>query len=126
MNKIKKMFNKIKKYFMKMFNKQEIKLIKETTIITNDIEFEINNFVESETDKKDFFIIYKNVKNGVIKPEELMINDLIKVQLMMQSELDCINEKIRTTEDEIMEMNYEIANLKKENKIYKEKLKNIN
>lgn len=34
---------------------------------------------------KDFFIVYDNVKKGVIKLEELMIDDLIKVQLVMKT-----------------------------------------
>lgn len=121
MNKIKKLLEIIKRYLIQLFNKQEIKLIEENTIIQND-----NNSVENEKEKKDFFIIYENIKKGVIKPEELMINDLIKVQLMMKNELNCINEKIHMSEDEIAEMNYEVINLKKDNKIYATRLQKNN
>lgn len=55
-----------------------------------------------------------------------MIHDLIKVQLMMQSELDHVNDKIHISEDEINELNNNIFYFRQNNDMYKEKLKNIN
>lgn len=119
MNKIQKIFNKIKIYFMQLFNKKDIKLIEESSQALDD-------FQPRKHEKNDFFIIYNNLKKGIIKPEELMIHDLIKVQLMMQSELDYVNDKIHISEDEINELNNNIFYFRKNNDMYKEKLKNIN
>ncbi len=137
MKKNKRVFEIIKNFFNSIFNKSKIKLIEETTMISNyDWESEFNNyelidipekeFNNSQEDKKDFAIIYENVKNGVIKLEELMIYDLINIQLMMKNELACIDEKIKISEDEINSINNQINTLKGENKRYYEILKNNN
>jgi len=67
--------------------------------------------------------LYKNVKNGTIKITDLMINDLIKVQLMMQKESNILDEKIEKIEDELLELDAEIAILKKDKEVY-EKMAN--
>ena len=139
MSKIKRLFKIIKDYFNSIFNRQKVKLIEETTTITSDTELEVNDseknrkeenvfnsFIDNEKEKKDFFIVYENVKNGVIKLEELMIDDLIKVQLMMKSELDCIDEKIYISEDEVNSLNNEISIFREDNKRYYAKLQNNN
>lgn len=53
-----------------------------------------------------------------------MIDDLIKVQLMMKSELECIDEKINISEDELNSLNYKINMFNEENKRYYSKLEN--
>lgn len=139
MSKIKRLFKIIKDYFNSIFNRQKVKLIEETTTITSDTELEVNDseknrkeenvfnsFIDNEKEKKDFFIVYENVKNGIIKLEELMIDDLIKVQLMMKSELDCIDEKIYISEDEVNSLNNEISIFREDNKRYYAKLQNNN
>ena len=139
MSKIKRLFKIIKDYFNSIFNRQKVKLIEETTTITSDTELEVNDseknrkeenvfnsFIDNEKEKKDFFIVYENVKNGIIKYEELMIDDLIKVQLMMKSELDCIDEKIYISEDEVNSLNNEISIFREDNKRYYAKLQNNN
>lgn len=126
MNKIQKIFNKIKIYFMQLFNKKDIKLIEESSQALDDFQPRKNDYTENNHEKNDFFIIYNNLKKGIIKPEELMIHDLIKVQLMMQSELDYVNDKIHISEDEINELNNNIFYFRQNNDMYKEKLKNIN
>ena len=55
-----------------------------------------------------------------------MIDDLIKVQLMMKSELDCIDEKIYISEDEVNSLNNEISIFREDNKRYYAKLQNNN
>ena len=137
MSKFKRLFKIIKDYFNLIFYKQKVKLIEETRTITGNTELEINNpeknrkeenvfnsFVDNEKEKKDFFIVYNNVKKGVIKLEELMIDDLIKVQLMMMSEMDCIDEKIYISENEVNSLNNEISKFREENKKYYAKLQN--
>lgn len=136
MSKIKRIFKIIKDYFYSIFNKQKVELIEETTTTSNSTEPKINSYEIKEKEEKepnnsldnnkDFFIVYENVKNGVIKLEELMIDDLIKVQLMMKNELDCIDEKINISKDEINSINNKIDTFQEENKIYYAKLQNNN
>lgn len=136
MSKIKRIFKIIKDYFYSIFNRQKVELIEETTTTSNSTEPKINRYEIKEKEEKepnnsldnnkDFFIVYENVKNGVIKLEELMIDDLIKVQLMMKKELDCIDEKIYISEDEINSINNKIDAFQEENKIYYAKLQNNN
>lgn len=47
-----------------------------------------------------------------------MINDLIKVQLMMQKEVNIFDEKIEQIEDEVLGLDTEIAILKKDKETY--------
>ena len=134
---IRRLFKNIKEYFNSIFNSQKIKLLEETTTVASNTEPKTNNseknskeenvfetFFDNGKEKKDFFIVYENVKNGVIKLEELMIDDLIKVQLMMKSELECIDEKINISEDELNSLNYKINMFNEDNKRYYEKLEN--
>lgn len=112
MNKIKKIFNKIKTYFMQIFNKKDIKLIESNSQALENFQKQNNNFVKDSYKENDFLVVYNNFKKGIIKPEELMINDLIKVQLMMKNELNYIDDKITISEDEIREINNNIINFK--------------
>ena len=136
MSKIKRLFKIIKDYFYSIFNRKKVELIEETTTTANSTEPKINSYEIKEKEEKelnnslenknDFFIVYENVKNGVIKLEELMIDDLIKVQIMMKNELACIDEKINISEDEINGINNKIDTFQEENKIYYAKLQNNN
>ena len=47
--------------------------------------------------------------------EDLMLEDLIKVQLMMQSESNILDKKISITEEEIKHINNEMKSIKREN-----------
>lgn len=127
MNKIKKLLEKIKKYLNSLFSKQSIKLIEANTSYNQE---EINSNEIStkyiETEKDDFFTIYKNVKNGTIKITDLMINDLIQVQLMMQKEIGIFDEKIEEVEDEILGLDTEISMLEKDRKMYIKQLQKTN
>lgn len=115
MNKIKKIFEKIKRYFKRIFNRQNTKLIEESTI--NNVNKDINNdeFIdEKKKQKEEFFTLYNNVKNGTINVNNLMINDLIKVQFMMQKEIGILDEKINQKENEVNVQNTEINILNRE------------
>lgn len=123
MNKIKEFFKKIKNYFIQIFNPKSIKLIEANTSNDKQKVLTLDDVNKEEQEKEDFFILYKNVKNGTIKITDLMINDLIKVQLMMQKESNILDEKIEKIEDELLELDTEIAILKKDREVY-EKMAN--
>ena len=136
MNKIKKIFITIKEFLNSIFNKSKVKMLEEKSNVTDNAapldnkqienieidsllnetekeEIGLNDFIYTETDKKDFFRVYNNIKNGIVKLEDLMIDDLIKVQLMMKSELDIIDRRIDTTEEELKFLNTEINSYNK-------------
>lgn len=123
MNKIKKFFKKIKNYFIQIFNPKSIKLIEANTSNDKQKILTLDDVNKEEQEKEDFFTLYKNVKNGTIKITDLMINDLIKVQLMMQKESNILDEKIEKIEDELLGLDTEIAILKKDREVY-EKMAN--
>lgn len=118
MDKIKEFLKKIKNYFIQIFNKQSIKLIEANTSSAIQEEITLDEVKNEEQEKEEFFTLYKNVKNGTIKITDLMINDLIKVQLMMQKEVNIFDEKIEQIEDEVLELDTEIAILKKDKETY--------
>lgn len=118
MDKIKEFLKKIKNYFIQIFNKQSIKLIEANTSSAIQEEITLDEVKNEEQEKEEFFTLYKNVKNGTIKITDLMINDLIKVQLMMQKEVNIFDEKIEQIEDEVLELDKEIAILKKDKETY--------
>lgn len=103
MNIIKKLLAKIKIYLNNLFNRQSIKMIEATTSNVSKEDTSSENIIEdTETDKDNFFLIYNNVKNGTIKTTDLMINDLVKVMLMMQKEANIYNEKINNNEKKFL------------------------
>lgn len=123
MNKIIEILKKIKNYFIQVFNPKSIKLIEANTSNDKQKILTLDDANKEEQEKEDFFTLYKNVKNGTIKITDLMINDLIKVQLMMQKESNILDEKIEKMEDELLELDTEIAILKKDKEVY-EKMAN--
>ena len=127
MNRIKELFNRIKQSFYLLFNKQKVKLIEETITDTNSQVNDIDNIVEDENssffngsveNKKDFFIVYENVKKGILTLDELMIDDLIKVKLMMEKEINLIDKKTQMTINKINNLNNEINTIQAENESY--------
>ena len=78
----------------------------------------------SQQDKKDFLIMYKNVKNGIIKLDELLFNDMIRVQLMMQEEIGILDNKTKSIENNIENLKVQKSILAKEKQYYSEKYKN--
>ena len=122
MNKIKELIKKIREYLQRIFNKQSIKLIEEDTGSELSEEFLYDENEINETSKEEFFTLYKNVKNGIVKISDLMINDMIKVQLMMQKEVNILDEKIENMEDKISKLDTEITILEKEKVNFEKKL----
>lgn len=127
MDKIKKIFERIKNYLNNVFNRKNIKLIEANTQVIQN-ESNSNEIYEEqiETDKEEFFTVYKNLKAGKIKITDLMINDLLKIQLMMQKEVDIMDEKIEGLENELMELDTEKSILEKDKQIYVKKLQEAN
>lgn len=106
----------IKQKFKNLFRKENNILKSESS------EFEENINNNKDKEKKEFFELYKNVKSGKIKKENLMINDLIKIEIMLQEEKEYNDEKINNELEEIAQIDARISNLKKKkNKKYTQK-----
>lgn len=138
MSKIKKIVKAIKEFFNSIFYKPKVKMLEKKSNVIGDAELllneqkenlendgllnktekeeiGLNDFIYTETEKKDFFRVYNNIKSGIVKMEDLMLEDLIKVQLMMQSESNILDKKISITEEEIKHINNEMKSIKREN-----------
>lgn len=145
MNKLKRIVEVLKEYFITILKKQKLQLLEAKN---EDEEFEFNNTESSidleeyddieafdgviddlkdiEMNKKDFFILYENVKKGIVKLEDLMIFDVLKIQLMMKNELDFINEKITNSEKKLRKIKLTLKRLNEEKDRYYRKLQNNN
>lgn len=122
-----KIFEKIKNYFNNVFNRKNIKLIEANTRVIQN-ESDSNEIYEEklETNKQDFFTVYKNLKAGKIKITDLMINDILKIQLMMQKEADIMDEKIEGLENDLVKLDTEKSKLEKDKQIYVKKSQETN
>lgn len=122
-----KIFEKIKNYFNNVFNRKNIKLIEDNTRVIQN-ESDSNEIYEEqlETNKQDFFTVYKNLKAGKIKITDLMINDILKIQLMMQKEFDIMDEKIEGLENDLVKLDTEKSKLEKDKQIYVKKSQEAN
>lgn len=122
-----KIFEKIKNYFNNVFNRKNIKLIEANTRVIQN-ESDSNEVYEEklETNKQDFFTVYKNLKAGKIKITDLMINDILKIQLMMQKEVDIMDEKIEGLENDLVKLDTEKSKLEKDKQIYVKKSQEAN
>jgi hypothetical protein len=133
-----KIFEKLKEFFAKLFKRKDVKLIEaskevegssvvEPAISQAEVERPITEN-ETPTIKKErdrqIFVVYENVKKGIVKLDDLMIDDLIKIQLIMESEVAVLNKKIRSNESEIQNMQQEIALLTSQNEKYERMLQN--
>lgn len=122
-----KIFEKLKEFFAKLFKRKEVKLIEapeEVESSLNDESSAIENeklTINKERDRQ-IFVIAENVKKGIVKLDDLMIDDLIKVQLIIESEVDVLDKKIRSKESKIQNMQQEIALLTSQNERYQSML----
>lgn len=111
MNKISKLFEKIRRFLMKIFDKQSNLLLAENN------ELKKNNLLrEDDNDKEEIFEIYENLKKGIISLDDLMITDLIKILVISKEELNIKDNKINNLENEMQKIEQEYALLEKENR----------
>lgn len=125
MLKILNFINRIKEIFIKFF-KNKNSLMLTDGIENNEIEMIEDEYMDdnlissfsSQQDKKDFFITYNNVKNGIIKLDELLFTDMIRVQLMMQEEIGILDNKTKSIENDIENLRVQKSILEKEEQYY--------
>lgn len=124
MKRIKEILEKFKNFLKRLLKKENILLISETSEIQQTTKVEENTITDTEIDKKEFFELYKNVKNGNVSMDNLMIDDLIKVLLMMKNEVLVYDDKIKFRENEIIDLDIEIKMLERENESIRLRLQN--
>lgn len=122
MKRIKEILEKFEKFLKRLLKKEDILLISETSEIQQNTKVEENTINDTEIDKKEFFELYKNVKNGNVSMDNLMINDLIKVLLMVKNEVLVYDDKIKSRETDIIDLETEIKMLERENESIRLKL----
>ncbi len=115
---LRKFFEKISELIKKIFKKDNIMLLQESTSVEDDdiIDNNISDNTNIKDEKQNFFEMYENFKNGKIDIENIMINDLIKVLMMSQKELNICDEKLNFVENEFIKLDNELNILKEENK----------
>lgn len=122
-----KIFEKLKEFFAKLFKRKEVKLIEAPEEVEGSLNVESSAIenekltINKERDRQ-IFVIAENVKKGIVKLDDLMIDDLIKVQLIIESEVDVLDKKIRSKESKIQNMQQEIALLTSQNERYQSML----
>lgn len=124
MKKIKELLEKIKYYLKRLLKKEDVLLIKANSNIEQNNKENTTSENDIDIEKKEFFELYKNFKNGNISMDDLMINELIKVLLMLENEVLVYDEKISFEEIEIENMEIEIKILEKENESMRKLLQN--
>ena len=104
MGKLKQLFEKIKKYLRKLLRQEPILLLenKEEVIIENE---------DAQENKKDFFELYEKVKNGKVSMDHLLIDDLLKVMLIMKQENDILEKRVIEEKNLNKEMDSKIVEL---------------
>lgn len=117
MNKLKDIFTILKNYFSKLLKKEQ------TLLITDGLEKEDRFTQEEYTEESqneelkvenDFFEVYQNIKDGTISVKDLMIDDVIKVQMMLQNEADIYCQKINEKQIELFKLKEQRKQLDKE------------
>ena len=68
----------------------------------------------TEEEKQQIDLLCRNILNGVIKPEDLLITDLIAVTLRMQKMVEELDQEIFRVEQEISEQHEELRKLELE------------
>lgn len=109
MNRISKLFEKIKIFLNNIFGRQNKLLLGENNNLQE------NDLSKIDNDKEEFFEIYENLKKGIILLDDLMINDLIKVLAISKEELNIKDNKINDLENELLKIEQEYDLLKTNN-----------
>lgn len=110
MNKISKLFEKIRIFLKNIFGG------KSTLLLTENIKSQEDNLSEvNDSDKEGFFEIYENLKKGIISLDDLMITDLIKVLAISKESLNIKDNEINELKNELLNIEQEYDLLKTEN-----------
>lgn len=89
---------------MKMLERIKLKfknLFKRNTKVLESKSSEFEESISKDEEKREFFELYKNVKSGKIKKENLMIHDLIKIEMMLMKEKEYNDNKVKEIEEKI-------------------------
>lgn len=109
MNKMRKIYHKIKCFIDKLLGKDKKLLIEDNL---NELESVFSNSeFEPLHSKEDYLLMYNNIKKGIISPNELMLDDLIKVMMLMYEEVNILEQKIEDEELELQQLDIEIESL---------------
>lgn len=132
MIKILNFINRIKEIFINFFKNKNALMLTDG-IENNEINISKDENMDAniisllpyeQQDKSEFFIMYNNLKKGIIKLDELLFTDMIRVQLMMQEEIEILNNKSKSIENNIENLKVQKGNLTKEEQYYSQKYKN--
>ncbi len=69
-------------------NNEFLEIYLDDYVEDSDDEYNYEKIQTSENDKKNFFKLYENVKNGNIDMNYLSGNDLVKINLMLKEEMN--------------------------------------
>lgn len=89
---------------MKMLERIKLKfkdLFKRNTKVLESKGSEFEESISKDEEKREFFELYKNVKSGKVKKENLMIHDLIKIEIMLMKEKEYNDNKVKEIEEKI-------------------------
>lgn len=100
------------KKFEDLENKQVVEVLEEKHDTTN----------ESISEKECFFELYFNVKSGKINMKDLSVSDLIKFNSLIKEEVELKKQNIYKQEELMKSLSEEIKELKRENKILRQKI----
>lgn len=112
MNKLIAIYYRIKCFIDKILRKDKIILIEDSA---NELESDsLKDVSEPLHSKEDYLLMYNNIKNGIISPNELMMDDLIKVMMLMYEEANILDKHIENEELELQQIDTEINLLTKQ------------
>ena len=111
----KRIWNKIKEIFIKLFKAKKQKALAEK----NEIKEAEEKSTKNRITKDEFFNIYNQVKKKEISLDSLTVEDLEKIDRMLDEEIEIKTKKI---DRQITELNMKNMDIK----FYKEKLNGTN
>lgn len=79
--------------------------------------------VSIDNEKSSFFKMYEAYKKGKIKPENMLITDLINMEIFMQHELELLNTQVKLKSDEVNNQEETLKKLIEEENELEEKIK---
>ena len=119
---------KLAEYYRSLMENADIELevdedVPEDDAYIWDEDFEAEETTEDNIKKDEFFQIYESIKNGTESVDNLSIKELLKVELMLKSEINMKLEKIDS--QDALKLEQELQALEEENRILTEELKKL-